>query len=86
MEAEILLHDEDLLAEVNEMIDDHLEEGEPAITVDTLRRLVREGYTDVQAREMISRCVAFELTSKRGYSEKRYSANLALLPDVNFHW
>ncbi len=86
MEAETLLHDEDLLAEVNEMIDDHLEEGEPAITGETLKRLVREGYTDFQARELIARCVAFELTSKRGYTEKRYSANLALLPDMNFDW
>lgn len=86
MDFELLNHNEDLIAEVNELIDTHLEENDPEITGQTFNRLVKDGYTDFQARNLISKCMAFELTSDRGFDEKRYSVHLSHLPDVNFEW
>lgn len=86
MEPELLIRDEDLMAEIDELIDMHLEEGEPAVTQKTLKRLVKEGYTDFQARELIGHCVAYELTSDRGFDQRRYTLHLSYLPHVNFDW
>ncbi|MFO8053769.1 MAG: hypothetical protein R6U19_01215 [Bacteroidales bacterium] len=86
MESDFSIGDQDLMAEIDDLIDLHLEEGEPEITRSTLKRLSEEGFTDFQARELIAQCVAYELTSDRGFSEKRFTTHLSSLPDINFEW
>ncbi|MFW6019715.1 MAG: hypothetical protein ACOCPM_03965 [Bacteroidales bacterium] len=86
MEFDILNHDADLVADINELLDQHLEDEEPAVTINTFRRLVNEGYTDYQARNLIGKCVAFELTSEHGFDQRRYALHLSYLPQVNFEW
>lgn len=86
MELDILNYDAELVAEVNELIDQHLEEEEPVVTINTFRRLIKEGYTDYQARNLIGQCVAYELTSEHGFDERRYALHLSYLPQLNFDW
>ncbi|MFO8087430.1 MAG: hypothetical protein R6T91_06445 [Bacteroidales bacterium] len=86
MDFETLSHDADLVAEINEMIDMHLEEEEPKITSQTFKRLVDDGFTDFQVRNLIGKCIAYELTSDRGFDDRRYKLHLSYLPNINFEW
>jgi hypothetical protein len=86
MDLGMLIRDEDLIAEINEVIDTHLDENDPEITKKTLKRLVKEGYTDVQARELVGHCVAYELTSGKGFDLRRYTLHLSYLPYIGFEW
>lgn len=86
MDLSMINADEDLIARINEIIDTHLEENDPEDTGETLQRLVKEGYTDIQARELIGRCVAFELSSNKDFDMERYKMHLSYLPYINFAW
>lgn len=86
MEFDFSIGDQDLMAQIDDIIDQHLDEGEPAITGETLKRLASEGYTDFQARELVGQCVAYEITSDRGFSQRRYAKHMASLPSINFEW
>ena len=67
-----------------EVIDNQINANDPPETALTLERLVKEGYSDFQARQLIGQAVVIEvidaLKNKRPYNEERYIRNLRNLP------
>jgi hypothetical protein len=67
-----------------EVIDNQINANDPPETALTLERLVKEGYTDFQAKQFIGQAVVIEvidaLKNKRPYNEQRYIKNLRNLP------
>jgi hypothetical protein len=67
-----------------EVIDNQIDANDPAETALTLERLMNEGYTDFQAKQLIGQAVVIEvidaLKNKRPYNEERYIRNLRNLP------
>ena len=59
---------------------DTLERYDPSETAPTLERLVKDGYSDFQARQLIGQAVVIEvidaLKNKKPYNEQRYIKNL----------
>lgn len=68
-----------------EVIDNQINANDPPETALTLDRLVNEGYSDFQARQLIGQAVVIEvidaLKNKRPYNEQRYITNLRNLPN-----
>ncbi|MGD0238545.1 MAG: hypothetical protein ABSC55_28910 [Syntrophorhabdales bacterium] len=66
------------------MIDNQIDANDPAETALTLERLMNEGYTDFQAKQLIGQAVVIEvidaLKNKKPYNEERYIRNLRNLP------
>ena len=67
-----------------EVIDNQIDADDPPETALTLERLVKEGYSDFQARQLIGQAVVIEvidaLKNKKPYNEQRYIRNLRNLP------
>jgi hypothetical protein len=67
-----------------EVIDNQININDPPETALTLERLVEEGYSDFQARQLIGQAVVIEvidaLKNKKPYNEQRYIRNLRNLP------
>jgi len=67
-----------------EVIDNQIDANDPAETALTLERLMNEGYTDFQAKQLIGQAVVIEvidaLKNKKPYNEERYIRNLRNLP------
>ncbi|MCB0633469.1 MAG: hypothetical protein R2824_08545 [Saprospiraceae bacterium] len=67
-------------------VENQLRDGDPPETALTLLRLKEEGYTEQQAKEMISACIAAEMfsvmESNEPFNEQRYVGWLARLPQV----
>ena len=67
-----------------EVIDNQINANDPAETALTLERLVNEGYSDFQAKQLIGQAVVIEvidaLKNKKPYNEQRYIKNLRDLP------
>ncbi len=67
-----------------EVVDNQLRDGNPPETRSTLERLIGEGFTHEQARELIACVVSCEvfdvLKSGQPYQEARYLAGLRGLP------
>ena len=67
-----------------EVIDNQIDANDPAETALTLERLMNEGYTDFQAKQLIGQAVVIEvidaLKNKKPYNEQRYINNLRNLP------
>ena len=67
-----------------EVIDNQIKADDPHETALTLERLVKEGYSDFQARQLIGQAVVIEaidaLKNKKPYNERRYIGNLRNLP------
>jgi len=67
-----------------EVIDNQIKADDPPETALTLERLVKEGYSDFQARQLIGKAVVIEvidaLKNKKPYNEQRYIQNLRNLP------
>jgi hypothetical protein len=65
-------------------VDNQLRDGNPPETALTLLRLKEEGYTEQEAKEMISACVAAEMfsvmESNEPFNQQRYVAWLSSLP------
>jgi len=68
-----------------EVIDNQINANDPPETALTLERLVEEGYSDFQARQLIGQAVVIEvidaLKNKNPYNEQRYITNLRNLPN-----
>ena len=68
-----------------EVIDNQIKADDPPETALTLERLVKEGYSDFQARQLIGKAVVIEvidaLKNKKPYNEQRYIQNLRNLPE-----
>ena len=67
-----------------EVIDNQINANDPPETALTLERLVNEGYTDFQAKQLIGQAVVIEVIdavkNKKPYNEERYLRNLRNLP------
>jgi hypothetical protein len=67
-----------------EVIDNQIDANDPPETALTLERLVKDGYSDFQARQLIGQAVVIEvidaLKNKKPYNEQRYIKNLRNLP------
>ena len=73
-------------AAILEVVENQLRENEPPETRQMYDRLVSEGYSDQEARELIGALVSTEvfnvLQSKRPYDRERYVAALQKLPTL----
>ena len=78
--------DRRILNRMIEAVDAQLESGEVPEAVQTLGRLVREGFPKWQARRLIAVALLFELQEMqkedREYDDAKYTARLAKLPDL----
>jgi hypothetical protein len=76
--------DERLRDTIFEVINNQIKADDPPETALTLERLVKEGYSDFQARQLMGQAVVIEvvdaLKNKKPYNEQRYIRNLKNLP------
>lgn len=75
---------ENLRDQIFVVIRNQMEENNPPETNETYNRLVKDGYSDFEAKQLIGQCVAVELYNvlKHGkpFDEERYIRNLKQLP------
>ena len=68
-----------------EIVNNQLKANDPPETKITYDRLIKEGFDDYQAKQMIASCVAVEiyevLKSGKPYDNDRYIRNLERLPE-----
>jgi hypothetical protein len=68
-----------------EVIDNQINANDPPETALTLERLMNEGYSDSEAKQLMGQAVVIEvidvLKNKKPYSEQRYIKNLRNLPN-----
>lgn len=73
-----------LQSAIFEAIDNQLEANEPPETGLTFRRLLDEGHSEYETKQLIGQAMAIELwdimTNKVSFNEKRYIQNLNNLP------
>jgi hypothetical protein len=76
---------EDLRDQIFVIIKNQMEEDNPPETNKTYNRLIKEGYSDFESKQLIGQCVAVELYNvlKHGkpFNEERYVNNLKQLPN-----
>lgn len=69
-----------------EVVENQLKENQPPETRTTLERLMKEGFKERVAKELIATCVATEMyeviASNTSFNEKRYVENLHRLPEL----
>ena len=77
-----------LREQIFEIIKNQLRDNDPPETKTTYDRLIKKGFDDFQARQMIGQCLAVELfdVMKFGkpYNNERYIKNLKALPKEPF--
>jgi hypothetical protein len=75
---------ENLRNAIFEVIDNQLNNNNPAETAITLKRLRDEGYSEFEAKQLIGQAVAVEIfhaiKKKTPFNEARYLKNLDALP------
>ena len=75
---------ENLREQIFVVIKNQMDENNPPETNETYNRLIKEGYSDFEAKQLIGQCVAVELYNvfkhKKPFDEKRYIRNLKQLP------
>jgi hypothetical protein len=68
-----------------EVIDNQINANDPPETALTLERLMNEGYSDFEAKQLMGEAVVIEvidvLKNKKPYNEQRYIKNLRNLPN-----
>ncbi|MCC5884895.1 MAG: hypothetical protein JJT88_00505 [Gammaproteobacteria bacterium] len=71
-------------AAILEAVENQLRDNNPPMVRETLERLIREGYSDDEARELIAVALAVEIynAASDGYDEARYRVGLEGLPDL----
>lgn len=67
-------------------VENQLRDNTPPTVRKTLERLIREGYSDDDARELIAVALATEIfnAARDGYDEARYRDSLEALPELPF--
>lgn len=74
--------------QIFKIIRNQLKENKPPETKTTYDRLKKQGFDDLQTRQMIGQCLAVELFGilkyKKPYDNERYIKNLAKLPKEPF--
>jgi hypothetical protein len=77
-----------LKEQIIEVVKNQLRDNDPPETKLTYKRLIKSGYTDNEAKQLIGQCVAVELFNifKHGkpFDEDRYIKNLNKLPKEPF--
>ncbi len=75
-----------LRATLLEIVENQLRDGDPPETQETYQRLRDEGYSDLEARELIGAVVASEIhdimKSEQPFDNERYVAALRRLPTM----
>lgn len=75
---------ENLREQIFVVIKNQMDENNPPETNETYNRLIKEGYSDFEAKQLIGQCVAVELYNvfkhKKPFDEERYIRNLKQLP------
>jgi hypothetical protein len=75
---------ENLRKAIFKTIDNQIRANDPAETVLTLKRLINEGYSEFEAKQLIGQALAVELfdaiKNKMPFNEARYIQNLKNLP------
>ena len=74
--------------QIFEIIKNQMNENNPPETNKAFNRLIKNGYGEYEAKQLIGQCVAVELFNvlkhKKPFDEKRYSKNLNNLPKEPF--
>lgn len=83
------MEENDILGEqILEIVQNQLKANDPPETRLTFDRLLEEGYTEIQIKQMIASCVMVEiydvLKSGKEFDEERYVRNLKELPKGPF--
>ena len=77
-------NDELLKDQIFEIIDNQLKANDHPEAKLTYKRLMKEGYSDSETRQMMGACIALELfeviSSGKPYNDDRYTQNLRNLP------
>jgi hypothetical protein len=75
---------ENLRNAIFEVIDNQINANDPAETAITLKRLINEGHSEFEAKQLIGQALAVELfdvmKKKVPFNETRYIKNLKNLP------
>lgn len=74
--------------QIFEIIKNQLKNNNPPETKQTLKRLKKLGYSELDSKKLIGQCIAVELFNimkyKKPFDETRYISNLKKLPDEPF--
>lgn len=77
-----------LREQFSEVVDNQLKANDPPETIATYNRLVAEGFSDIEAREMICQCVSIAIfdvmNNEEPFNLVRYCENLNKLPEDPF--
>ena len=75
---------ENLRKAIFEVIDNQINANDPAETAITYKRLMNDGYSEFEAKQLIGQALAVELfdvmKKKAPFNETRYTRNLKNLP------
>ena len=67
-----------------QIIDNQIKMDDPAETALTLKRLMKNGYSEFESKQLIGQALAVELfyamKKKSPYNQERYITNLKILP------
>ncbi|WP_055448924.1 hypothetical protein [Lacinutrix mariniflava] len=79
------MEENDIIKEqISEIVKNQTENNDPPETKITFKQLTKNGFSDVQSRQMIAQCVALELFEiikmKKTFDNDRYVRNLKNLP------
>ena len=83
MKANIELNNELL-----QVVENQIKSNQPEETRTTYKRLIAEGYSEVEAKQLIGQCVSVEIFSvlkeQKPFNEGRFVKNLQQLPKPPF--
>jgi hypothetical protein len=81
-------HNEILRDQIFEIIRNQIKDNDPPETKITYNRLIKQGYSDFETKQLIGQCIAVELFQvlkfQKPFDEKRYIKNLNNLPKEPF--
>lgn len=73
-----------LRAQMISIVDNQIERNDPPETLQTLKRLLKEGWSKDEAMQLIAQCVAYEMfgimKNQEVFNEGRFKQNLQNLP------
>ena len=74
--------------QIFEIIKNQMNNNDPPETNKAFQRLLKEGYTEYETKQLIGQCIAVELFNimkyKKPFDRKRYIKNLTNLPKEPF--
>ena len=77
-----------LRKQIFEIIKNQMKDNKPPETKKTFKRLIKEGYSKFETKQLIGQCVAVELFNilkyQKPFDDKRYIKNLNNLPKEPF--